>query len=260
MLSPLDFAIQLALETGELLKGYYQHHGGQARAKLDHSVVTEADMAADRHISQSIQEAFPQDILLSEEINPHLPQDISDPVWIIDPLDGTTNFFLGLPIWGVSIARLEGGMPLMAVLHFPMLGEMYHTQLDQGAYLNEKNIQVKPPHPDQPAAFFSCCSRTHRKYAIQVPYKPRILGSATYSLCAVARGIAVLGFEATPKIWDIAGVWLLVTEAGGNIESYSGASPFPLASGRDYSQQNFPTLAAPSQELLTLARSQIIPK
>ncbi len=260
MRSPLELATRLALEAGELLKGYHQRQGGQVRTKLDHSVVTEADMAADRLIAHSIQEAFPQDILLSEEIQPYLPHDISNPVWVIDPLDGTTNFFLGLPIWGVSIARLESGMPVLAVLNFPMLGEMYLAQHDSGAYLNDKSIRVKPPHPDQPAAFFSCCSRTHRKYTIKVPYKPRILGSAVYDMCTVARGIAVLGFEVTPKIWDIAGAWLLVSEAGGVIESYTGTSPFPLTPGTDYSQRNFPTLAAPNQELITLARSQIIPK
>lgn len=256
----LQFALQLALKAGELLTDFYQAHDSHAKVKIDHSIVTEADKAADRLISQSIQESYPQDILLSEEINPVLSSEASNPVWIIDPLDGTTNFFLGLPIWGVSIARLVGGMPEIAVLNFPLLGELYHAQFDQGAYLNNERIRVKPPHPDQPAAFFSCCSRTNRRYSITVPYKTRILGSAAYGLCSVARGSAVLGFEATPKIWDIAAAWLLVNEAGGVIEIYSGSSPFPLIPGTDYSRQNFPTLAAPNHELITRARSQITPK
>lgn len=260
MVSPLEFASQLALETGELLKGFFQDQGGLVRAKLDHSLVTDADTAADRLISQSIQESFPHDILLSEELHPRLSQKVHNPVWVIDPLDGTTNFFLGLPIWGISIARLVNRVPVMAVLNFPMLGEIYHAQIDQGAFLNNKQIQVKPPNPNQPAAFFSCCSRTHRKYSIMVPYKIRILGSAVYGLCTVARGTAVLGFEATPKIWDIAGAWLLVNEAGGVIENYTDTSPFPLIPGTDYRQRNFPTLAAPNQELIARARSQIIPR
>lgn len=260
MRSTLEFALQLALKAGEILEDFFQDHSPEAKAKPDHSLVTEADTAADRLISQSIQESFPQDILLSEELHPRLMQEAHNPVWVIDPLDGTTNFFLGLPIWGVSIARLIDRMPVMAVINFPILGELYHTQLDRGAFLNNERIQVKPPDPDQPAAFFSCCSRTHRKYSLMVPYKTRILGSAVYGLCTVARGSAVLGFEAAPKIWDIAGAWLLVKEAGGVIESYTDASPFPLIPGTDYSQQNFPTLAAPNQELIRRARSQILLK
>jgi myo-inositol-1(or 4)-monophosphatase len=256
----LEFASQLALKAGELLADFYQEHDSHAKVKIDQSLVTEADKAADRLISRSIQESYPQDVLLSEEINPVLSSEVYNPVWIIDPLDGTTNFFLGLPIWGVSIARLVNGIPEIAVLNFPLLGELYHAQFDQGAHLNNEPIQVKPPNPNQPAAFFSCCSRTHRRYSITVPYKTRILGSAAYGLCSVARGSAVLGFEATPKIWDIAAAWLLVNEAGGVIESYAGANPFPLIPGTDYSRRNFPTLAAPNQELITVARSQISPK
>lgn len=260
MESPLEFANQLALQTGELLLDFYQNDGRHARTKLDRSVVTEADIAADRFISQSIQESFPNDILLSEELKPSLPHEASRAVWVIDPLDGTTNFSLGLPTWGVSIARLVDGWPEIAALNFPLLGEGYQAQRGQGAYLNNEPIHVKPPIPDQPAAFFSCCSRTHRKYTVMVPYKPRILGSAAYGLCTVARGIAVLGFEATPKIWDIAAAWLLVTEAGGVIESHAGANPFPLVPGTDYSQRDFPTLAAATQELVSRARKQLIPK
>ena len=73
----------------------------------------------------------------------------------------------------------------------------------------------------------------------------RILGSAAYSLCTVARGSALLAFEATPKIWDIAAGWLLVEEAGGLMESLSGKAPIPPVGHEDYNKINFPTLAAP---------------
>ncbi len=221
--------------------------------------MTAADLAADRLITRLIRETFPADSILSEELNNDFdPQ--AEAVWIIDPLDGTTNFSLGLPFWGVSVARLAGGQPELGAVYFPMLDEMYSTQAGGGALRNGSPIQVKPYDPHQPAAFFSCCTRTHRRYHVDLPYKTRILGSAAYSLCMVARGSALLAFEATPKIWDLAAGWLLVQEAGGVIETLTGSSPFPPMAQSDFRKISFPTLAAADQSLAEQARRKIRPR
>lgn len=259
MQKTIDFAIQLACRAGELLLEYYIQDN-PTQLKADRSVVTQADLAADAMISRAIQEEFPNDLILSEEMQPHLQADPSRAVWVIDPLDGTTNFSLGLPFWGVSIAHLVGGAPQSAVLYFPKLEELYTARQGQGAQFNGNPLAIKPPSPEQHAAFFSCCSRTYRQYQVRIPYKPRILGSATYSLCCVARNVALIGFEATPKIWDIAAAWLLVSEAGGSIETYNHIQPFPVREKIDYNQVNYPTLAAATPALLTWARSKITPK
>ncbi|MGD9093261.1 MAG: inositol monophosphatase family protein [Anaerolineales bacterium] len=256
----LNFATQLARQSGELLLKYYRNHNIQASIKPDRSIVTEADLAADQLITQSIIGNYPQDNILSEERHTQIDGNSNSATWVVDPLDGTTNFSLGLPFWGVSMARLVSGIPEIAVLYFPLLDELYTVRQGYGARMNGQPIQVKPPIPDHPAAFFSCCGRTHRHYHVTVPYKPRVLGSAAYGFAAVARGIAVLGFEATPKIWDIAGAWLLVPEAGGVISPYHGDSPFPLLPGIDYSDKNFPTVAAATPHLLARAREQIQPR
>lgn len=256
----LDFAIQLSRQTGMLLLEYFQPSGIHANLKADRSVVTEADMAADRMIAENIQANYPADSILSEELQPSAPNYTGQNVWIVDPLDGTTNFSLGLPIWGLSIALIVDGWPELASLYFPTIEELYTTQRGQGSYLNGNQITVKPPDPSQPWSFFSCCSRTFRNYSVCIPYKTRILGSAAYSLCCVARGISLIGFEARPKIWDIAGTWLLVQEAGGVIETYDGSTPFPLTPGKDYSRQDFPTLAAATPRLISRARQQIQPR
>ncbi len=261
MVSDLEFAENLARSGGQLLLEYFHTGGLNTRTKPDMSVVTEADLASDRFISEEIRKNYPTDILLSEELQPVLPAELqSQAVWIIDPLDGTTNFSLGLHIWGVLLARLQNGWPEMAVLYFPLINELYSTQKGAGAFLNGEQIHVKPPDPNQPAAFFSCCSRTYRRYQVSVPYKARILGSSAYSFCALARGAAVLSFETIPKIWDIAGPWLLVQEAGGVIETYDSSILFPLTPGKDYTSPVYPTLGAPTPELLSKARQQIIPK
>jgi myo-inositol-1(or 4)-monophosphatase len=255
----LSFAINLAHEAGDLLRDRFRWSGVPTEKKADHSVVTEADLAADRLITRNIHEMYPGDAILSEELNTDLRSD-AESIWVIDPLDGTTNYSLGLPVWGVSIARVTAGQPSLAVVYFPIFDELYSALREKGAFRNGNPIKVKDRDPTQPAAFFSCCTRTHRRYKVDVPYKARILGSAAYNLCLVARGSALLAFEATPKIWDLAGGWLLVQEAGGVIETLSGPPPFPLGVFTNFSGNSYPTLAAASPTLASQARDQIKPR
>jgi myo-inositol-1(or 4)-monophosphatase len=259
----LNFAAQTARQAGELLKKYFLDPHLETQLKNDHTVVTEADRSADRMIHTAIETHFSSDLILSEELHPSYPKQdgsSSGAIWIVDPLDGTTNFTLGLHIWGVLLARIVEGEPQVAVSYFPVIDEMYTAIKGQGARLNGNPIQVDPPDPSRPAAFFSCCSRTHRKYTVKIPYKTRILGSAAYSFCAVARGTAVMGFEATPKIWDLSGGWLLVQEAGGFLGTLDGSQPFPLSAKVDYAVKSFPTIIASTPALIEQATRQIIPK
>ena len=257
--SALEFAVQLSKQAGDLLMSYFSPNGIPVTLKADKTFVTEADLAADKLIRQNLQEQFPQDSILSEELQPVLNM-TAPAVWIVDPLDGTTNFSLGLPIWGVSIARLEAARLVCAAVYFPMIGELYSAQLNAGAWFNGQPLQTQPPVPGKTASFFACCSRTFRRFDVGLKYKCRILGSAAYTWCAVARGMAAIGFEVAPKIWDIAGGWLIVEEAGGAVDTYDGAAPFPLIPGLGYHQHNLPTLMAATPELLEQARQQIRPR
>jgi myo-inositol-1(or 4)-monophosphatase len=256
MQTPLTFAAEIAQKTGELLLEHFNLMGTRADLKPDQTVITEADLAADKLITEAISTAFPQEDILSEEGNTAVDQ-LDRPIWVIDPLDGTTNFSLGLQIWGVSIARLVNGVPNTASLYFPALNELYTAEHGQGAFLNSEPIQVKIPDKDQPTAFFTCCSRTVRNYTVDIPYKTRILGSAAYDLCLTARGAAVMGFQATPKIWDLAAGWLLIQEAGGIVEILDGPAPFPLKSGTDYEKLSYPTIMAADRKLASKARAGI---
>lgn len=259
MSNPLEFAVQTARQTGEILLEHFSLGGTLANLKADHTAVTEADLAADRYITQAIQKNFPEDAILSEESNQYV-KDASQPIWIIDPLDGTSNFSMGLPVWGVSIARLRKGIPETAAVYFPWLDELYSSQKGQGAFLNEENIHTKTPQEGQPTAFFSCCTRTNSNYHIRVPYKIRILGSAAYDMCSVARGSSAVAFQASPKIWDIAAGWLLIIEAGGTLNTSFGDSPFPIQPNHDYSKHSFPVLMAATAKLSKISASQIILK
>jgi myo-inositol-1(or 4)-monophosphatase len=254
--SILEFAIDLAKQTGELLTERFTLSGTQGQLKGDRSIVTQADLDADRLIAEAISDHFPADGLVSEELSPRSPSG-KEVVWVVDPLDGTTNFSLGLPFWGVSIARLVKGWPETAVLYFPTVGELYIAQSGRGAFLNQTQITAQVSPQNHSAAFFACCSRTHRRYDIQIKYKPRILGSSAYNLCAVARGTALMGFEAVPKIWDLSAGWLLIEEAGGAIETYSGPHPFPLIPDLDYRNLSFPIITAANRDLVSQARLKI---
>lgn len=257
----LQFVTQLAQDAGEMLLDYFKQQDLKTSLKGDRSIVTEADLAADRLISSAIQERFPDDLLLSEELSPEYPSGQGAPViWIIDPVDGTTNFSLGLHVWGILITRVVDGWPDLSVMHFPYINELYTVKRGEGADLNGLPLRVEPPDRNRPAAFFTCCSRTHRYYKIRIPYKPRILGSAAYSFCSVARNAALIGFEATPKIWDIAGGWLLLNEAQGIVETLDGSQPFPLRPGIPYAKQSYPTVMAATPELAAQAHRQIQPR
>lgn len=263
MTTPLQFSTILAHQVGELLLEFYKPKGIPFNFKEDRSIVTEADLAADRMITEQIKKNYPEDLLVSEENHPtyRFDSNLHEPegVWVIDPLDGTTNFSLGLHYWGVSIARLVKGWPELAVLYYPLLDELYTAQKGTGAHLNGNSLQVMPPEQN-PLSFFSCCSRTFRRYDVGIKYKARILGCASYSFCTVANGIAIISFESTAKIWDFAGGWLLLQEAGGVMETLNGAQPFPLEHHSDYSQINFPIIAAATPDLALKAHDQILPK
>ncbi len=254
--SPLEFAIELAHKTGDLVKKYYQPGGIHASAKPDQTVVTEADLAADAFITQELKTNFPHDGIISEESSHHYVEQHS-PTWVVDPLDGTTNFSLGLPVWGVSIARMVEGTPQLGVVYFPLINELYSSSRGSGAFLNNASITTRAPDPTQPMSFFACCSRSFRNFNISIPYKPRIMGSSVYSFCMVARGSALLAFDATPKIWDLAAAWLLVEESGGVIAPFDGLHPLPLTVGIDYSITSYTILAAANAKVLEFGRNKI---
>jgi len=242
----IAFTTRLAKDVGYEILRYQKTRNIQTSLKSDQTLVTQADISADQKIRSSLMENFPKDGILSEEDNTIYPAD-KEYVWVVDPLDGTTNFSLGLHYWGVSIARLKNGSPDLAVLYFPLLDELITATKAGGAFLNDTQLQLKIHQPESPNTFFSCCSRTFRNYHVDIPYKPRILGSAAYGLCTVALGSAVLAFEVTPKVWDFSGSWLVVREAGGFISPLDGNSPFPLTPGTDYKSIKYPMLAAITQ-------------
>ena len=256
--SILNFTLTLARETGDMLLDYFYDPKTRSSLKADHTVITEADLAADKRIHQAIQTAFPGEHILSEEHLTNYP-DLDTPTWVIDPIDGTTNFSLGIHIWGVSIARVVGGLPDVGVIYFPVIKEMYHATRGGGAYLNDQPIQTRPYDPAQPATLFFRDTRMYQFFEGRIGIKSRILGSAAYNICAVARGMAVAGFESTPKIWDLAASWLILEEAGGLTHEYGGEA-FPMQPGVEYGTRDFPLYFAADAGTLQRGKDNIRPR
>jgi myo-inositol-1(or 4)-monophosphatase len=177
---------------------------------------------------------------------------------VIDPLDGTVNFSHGLLYWGVSIAHFENGTPKTAALYFPSSNELFSAVRGGGAELNGMPLRVGKDIDQEMFPLFLHCSRMHKLYQADLPYKKRSLGAAAYHLCLISKNTAILAFESTVKIWDFAAAWLVIKEAGAVIESFSDKIPFPAQPGTDYQKVPFPLAAASSQSVMDQAREKII--
>jgi myo-inositol-1(or 4)-monophosphatase len=250
----LALALALAVETGLALEQRFGQVVG--RLKPDGSLVSEADLAADGFIRHRLGLACPADGVISEEGEAvHAGQ---DRVWVVDPLDGTSNYLHGVPMWGVSIALLEAGRPVVGVSVFPSLGLAFRASLGGGAWEGGRRL-VSAAGPRLGAQdLVTYCSRTPRRFDLRLPSKGRMLGSETLHLALVAAGATQGSLSATSFLWDLAAGWLLVEEAGGRMEVLDGPAPWPLATGA-YAERSFATLAAGSPGLAAELRAGLRP-
>lgn len=228
----------------------------QATEKADGSLVTRADKWADGALREAIAQVFPDQGVLSEETTHVFPA--TDWCWIIDPVDGTTNFTRGIPLWGISLGLLYQGTPVFGYVAFPPIqtrfyGYWYGKSGLSGPTGAFRNGEAIAPSVAQPSGnqFFNLCARsTSVLKNDNLPCKVRMLGVATYNLLTVASGVALGGVEATPKIWDIAAVWAIAQATGATWYSLRSAPIFPLTPGADYGQVAYPTLLVSQEALL----------
>lgn len=253
----LATAKRLTQEADDLID---QVVGARAAArKADGTLVTRTDRAIDVLLSRRISELHPGHAVLSEE-----QVTTYDPAvrytWVVDPIDGTTNFARGLPVWGISVALLEQGEPVVGVVRFPLLHEEFVAVSGQGATLNGERVTTAPERTVDSQHFIMCCTRTERRYRVNTPLKTRILGSAAYHLLKVADGSALAAIEATPKIWDLAAALLILAESGGAVQPLGrGRLPFPVPPvASDFRNQSFPLIAAANLDILQAVSRQVV--
>jgi myo-inositol-1(or 4)-monophosphatase len=250
----LDCAEQLTTQVGKRLLADFQPAQAllrQAEEKSDGSLVTRSDQWADQTLRAGIAETFPDHGLLSEEGTHTLPA--GDWCWVIDPIDGTTNFARGIPIWAICLGLLYRGQPVFGYVYLPALNQAFHGfwqapgQADS-AFLNGQPITTRPDAPGG-NQFFSLCARSIAVLKTPFPCKIRMLGATSYNFLIVAAGATLGGVEATPKVWDLVAVYPIVRAAGGSWVNLKGGEPFPLQPERDYGGVPYPTLVTARVEL-----------
>ncbi|MFN0073719.1 MAG: inositol monophosphatase family protein [Chloroflexota bacterium] len=223
-----EVAVEATQAGGAVLR---EHFGGvlDIRYKGEIDVVTQADLKAEAAIVGVIRQHFPDHQILAEEGT----TGGADPAhrWIIDPLDGTTNFSHGLPPFSVSVAYEHDGRIEAGVIYDPTQGELFVARRGAGATLNGRSIQVSsvsilrrgllatglPYETDRlPLALGQFCAFARRAQAV------RRIGSAALDLAYVAAGRFDGYWEASIHSWDIAAGMLLVEEAGGQVTDLAG--------------------------------------
>jgi len=211
------------------------------RRKQHNDFVTEVDHAAEDAIIRTLRDAYPSHAFLGEESGASSPAASADHLWIIDPLDGTTNFLHGFPQYCVSIALKHKGVLQQAVMYDPNRNELFTATRGAGAFLNDRRIRVSATDkfedsligtgfPFREFAHFDEYLRmfgevTRRVAGVRRP------GAAALDLAWVAAGRLDGFWEMGLSPWDMAGGALLVREAGGMVGDFEGADGF-LESGR----------------------------
>src|SRR5919199_985576 len=191
----------------------------EARLKADRSVVTAADEEIEVLLRRRIAGAYPEHAIIGEEQGGATPG--AEYLWAIDPIDGTSAFVQGLPIWGISIGLLRHEIPILGCFYLPLLQEWYEAGLEGPATFTGTPIHVAHDNLLDSEAWLSVPSDSHRLYSIDYPGKTRSLGSMAASLCYVARGTAAGALPGRAHILDIAAGPALLRRARGDVQLLS---------------------------------------
>jgi myo-inositol-1(or 4)-monophosphatase len=226
---------RLALLGGRIALERARQH--QIQWKPDGSMVTDADVAIQQYLAAKIRQEFPRDGIIGEE-RPEpatWPPDTPD-WWVLDPLDGTANFGLGIPGFSISVGILRNGEPLAGAVYDPTADWLYIAGAGLGAWLNGRRLQLHP-QPLSDRSFVAI--RT--PYDGEVPpfvagwlrrYRLRRYGSTALQLCYAACGGFAVIHDQRAFLWDVAGAAPVLLEAGGRLTTPEGRRlfPFPISS------------------------------
>ncbi|MDG2394842.1 inositol monophosphatase [Candidatus Thioglobus sp.] len=211
----------------------FQHVAKQY--KLDGSIVTEADIAAQKRIQESLYNLYPEITLLGEEMSAEEQLNAlsnHNGVWVLDPIDGTSNFSHGLPYYCVSLALIQNQEVQLGIVYDPERDECFYAQKDQGAFLNNKKLNA----PDYSTSLNQAIvgvdlKRLPVKIAAELASNPpyasqRSLGSIALDWCWVSTGRIQAYLHGKHNLWDYAACWLILEEANGASKTINGDCVF----------------------------------
>ncbi|WP_374662344.1 inositol monophosphatase family protein [Inhella sp.] len=233
----LNVAVKAARAAGSIInRASLDLESIKVGAKGVNDFVTEVDHAAEAVIIKTLLDAYPQHAILAEESGKEHGNQRSDYQWIIDPLDGTTNFIHGLPVYAVSIALAFKGVVQQAVVYDPTRNDLFHASKGRGAYLNDKRLRVSrrtrladalvgTGFPFRKGDNFQRYLKLFEA-VMQQTAGVRRPGAASLDLCYVAAGWYDAFFETGLSPWDVAAGSLIITEAGGLVGNFTGEADF----------------------------------
>lgn len=267
----LNTAIDLAQAAGSaLMQSFGARHVVLAQKGDISNVLTEADLASERLILDGLRRRFPGHGVIAEETG--FLAGTSEHTWIVDPLDGSSNYAAGIPWFGVLIALLHGARPVAAVLHLPASGDTYSAEVGGGAFLNGRRIAVSSAKAlcDVLWAYGMDAQPTAHEREQDVRQLSGLLARvrnvrATNSLVdAALTADGRLGgmLNRSTRIWDIAAPLLIVSEAGGLYTTPTGA-PLSLSPTADAPDRVYEVLAGAPQlhrQVVDLVRDDTAPE
>ncbi|MFH1641305.1 MAG: inositol monophosphatase [Nanoarchaeota archaeon] len=226
-------AKKAALEAGAILLKYYGKNP-RFKTKSDSSFVSQADIASTKAIRRIISSTFPDHTIICEEFGQTKKR--SDYRWIIDPLDGTHNFLMQIPLYGVSIALEHKKTIILGVIYLPSLDKMYIAVKGNGATCNNKPIKVNNVKTLHGSNFIFDAKLNRRsnmklkllKKISQITKKSaRIFGVSVYNNMLIAEGMASINIDFDSHIWDHSAALLIIEESGGKVTDLKGNSWSP---------------------------------
>ena len=233
----INVAVKAARAAGSIInRAALDIESVRVSQKKANDFVTEVDQAAEQAIIETLLTAYPDHGIWAEESGREHGAQHSEFVWIIDPLDGTTNFIHGLPVYCVSIALAVKGKIEQAVVYDPTRNDLFTATKGRGAYLNDRRLRVSkrtqlkdslistgfPYRPDSNFSHYL----TMMGDLMQRTAGLRRPGAAALDLAYVAAGYTEGFFELGLQPWDVAAGSLLVTEAGGLVGNFTGDADF----------------------------------
>lgn len=228
MASYLETAMEIAREAGALLVNHFERRIGY-ELKGEYDLVTEADRASEHLVVERLRSYFPTHSVVAEEGTGH--RQSSDFCWYVDPLDGTTNFAHGYPVFNVTLALEQAGELVAGCTFDPTRQEMFAAERGAGAYLNNRRIRVSKVSKMEESLVATGfpSRRRHADRNIHFYYQlamfthgVRRAGSAALDLAHVAAGRLDGFWEFNLNPWDVAAGILLIREAGGTVSDMLG--------------------------------------
>jgi myo-inositol-1(or 4)-monophosphatase len=215
----LQDTIEITQAAGAAIMGYYRASFDVADKSPDNPV-TDADFAADNLLKEQLLVRLPQAGWLSEETVDSPDRLDKSLVWVVDPLDGTKEFVMGIPEFSVSVALVEDGQPILGVIYNPAAQELFYAHRDGPVFFNGEPVTVSSRTELEGASIDA--SRSERKRGEFEPFEQmltiRTLGSIAYKLARVAAGHCDATWSRGPKNeWDICAGVLLIEAAGGRV-------------------------------------------